>query len=146
MVAVTASTTVSAPPERVWELMCDTARYAEWVVGTDAVTRADGLAREGVRYEEDNTIVGPWKAHTTWLVREFEAPRRQLHVSDDVPLCKRFEVVMQVEPEAEISLVTLTLRADPALGPVGSAFARLMKGQVSRDNRKTAAQLAELCR
>jgi uncharacterized protein YndB with AHSA1/START domain len=144
MIAVTASTTVSAPPERVWEVLCDTDRYAEWVVGTDAVLRADGPAREGVTYEEANTILGPWKARTSWLVREFEPPRRQLHVSEDVPLCERFEVVMEVQPEADISLVTLTLRAEPGLGPLGSGFARLMRGQVARNNRTTAATLAEL--
>ena len=77
-------------------------------------------------------------------VAEFDPPHRQLQHGDDVPLSSRFEVVMEVAPEGEAALVTLTLRGTPALGPVGGVFARLMHGQVGRDNRKTVDALADL--
>jgi carbon monoxide dehydrogenase subunit G len=73
---VTASATVAVAPERIWELLCDTRRYSEWVEGTDAVTRTDGPASAGSTYAEVNPIVGPWKAKTRWKVIEFDAPRR----------------------------------------------------------------------
>jgi uncharacterized protein YndB with AHSA1/START domain len=44
---VTASAIVAASPEDVFALLSDTARYSEWVTGTDAVTRTDGPAAEG---------------------------------------------------------------------------------------------------
>ena len=56
---VSASGPVAAPAAEVWELLCDTSRYAEWVAGTDEVTRTDGPAREGSTYDEINPIVGP---------------------------------------------------------------------------------------
>jgi carbon monoxide dehydrogenase subunit G len=141
---VTASAIVAAPPDDVFALLSDTARYSEWVTGTDAVTRTDGPAREGSTYDEINPVLGPWKAKTHWRVVEHEAPRRSRHETGDIPLSSHFQVVMEVAPEGDASRVTLTLRGEPALGPVGAGFARLMKGQVERDNRRSVEAFAEL--
>jgi carbon monoxide dehydrogenase subunit G len=141
---VTASAMIPAPPDQVFALISDTARYPEWVTGTDAVTRTDGPATEGSTYDEVNPILGPWKAKTHWRVAEHEAPRRSRHETRDIPLSSHFEVLMEVAPEGDASRVTITLRGEPALGPVGAAFARLMKGQVDRDNRRSVEALGEL--
>jgi carbon monoxide dehydrogenase subunit G len=141
---VTASAIVPASPEDVFALLSDTARYSEWVTGTDAVTRTDGPASEGSTYDEVNAILGPWKADTHWRVVEHEAPRRSVHSTGDIPLSSHFEVVMEVAPEGDASRVTLTLRGEPALGPIGAVFASLMKGQVNRDNRRSVEDFAEL--
>jgi carbon monoxide dehydrogenase subunit G len=144
MLQVTASAVVPASQERVFELLSDTARYSEWVTGTNAVTRTDGPAREGSSYDEVNPILGPWKASTTWRVVEHEPPRRSVHTTGDIPLSSRFDVVMEVAPEGDASEVTLTLRGEPALGPIGAVFARLMQGQVERDNRRSVEAFVEL--
>jgi carbon monoxide dehydrogenase subunit G len=141
---VTASAIVPAPPADVFTLLSDTARYSEWVTGTDAVTRTDGPASEGSTYDEVNPILGPWKASTHWRVVEHEPPRRSVHTTRDIPLSSHFEVVMEVAPEGDASRVTQTLRGEPALGPIGAVFARLMKGQVDRDNRRSVEDFAEL--
>ena len=57
-------------------------------------------------------------------------------------MAKRFEVVMEVAPVADACEVTLTLRGETSLGPLGAAFAALQKGQLDKDNRKTAESLA----
>ena len=59
-IEVSATVPVAAPPERAWELLCDTSRYADWVEGTDEVTRTDGPASPGSTYDEVNPIMGPW--------------------------------------------------------------------------------------
>jgi carbon monoxide dehydrogenase subunit G len=141
---VTASAIVPSSPDDVFALLSDTARYSEWVTGTDAVTRTDGPAREGSTYDEINPVLGPWKAKTHWRVVEHEAPRRSRHKTGDIPLSSHFEVVMEVAPEGDASRVTMTLRGEPALGPVGAVFARLMQGQVERDNRRSVEAFAEL--
>ena len=143
MLSVTASALAPAPPERVWELLCDTTRYAEWVEGTAEVTRTDGPAAPGSTYDELNPILGPWKARTSWRVEEFEPGRRQLHTSPDLPLLRRCDVIMEIAPEGEATRVTLTLRGETA-GLVGAAFGRVMKPLAARDNRKTVANLAAL--
>lgn len=144
MLTVTASTHVPAPPEQVWDLISDTTRYAEWVEGTDAVTRTDGPAWEGSTYDEANTLLGPWKARTNWRVTEYTPHRRQVHTSTDVPLAKRFEVVMELEPQGEGTLFVVTLNAQPSLGPVGALMARLMRGVADAENRRTVANIADL--
>ena len=141
---VTASAIVAAPQEDVFALLSDTARYSEWVTGTDAVTRTDGPAAEGSTYDEINPVLGPWKANTHWHVVEHEAPRRSRHETGDIPLSSHFQVVMEVAPEGDASRVTMTLRGEPAFGPVGAVFARLMQGQVERDNRRSVEAFAEL--
>jgi carbon monoxide dehydrogenase subunit G len=141
---VTASAIVPSSPDDVFALLSDTARYSEWVTGTDAVTRTDGPAREGSTYDEINPVLGPWKAKTHWRVVEHEAPRRSRHETGDIPLSSHFQVVMEVAPEGDASRVTMTLRGEPALGPVGAVFARLMQGHVERDNRRSVEAFAEL--
>jgi carbon monoxide dehydrogenase subunit G len=141
---VTASAVVPASPDAVFSLLCDTSRYPEWVTGTDAVTRTDGPAAEGSTYDEVNPILGPWKAKTHWRVVEHEAPRRTRHSTGDIPLSSSFEVLMEVAPEGDASRVTLTLRGEPAYGPLGAGFAALMRGQVDRDNRTSFEAFAEL--
>ena len=141
---VTASAIVAASPEDVFALLSDTARYSEWVTGTEAVTRTDGPAAEGSTYDEINPVLGPWRAKTHWRVVEHEAPRRTRHETGDIPLSSHFQVVMEVAPEGDASRVTMTLRGEPALGPVGAAFARLMQGQVERDNGRSVEAFAEL--
>ena len=46
-IEVTASAVTAAAPAQLWELVCDTRRFPEWVAGTAAVTRSDGAARQG---------------------------------------------------------------------------------------------------
>jgi carbon monoxide dehydrogenase subunit G len=141
---VTASAIVPAPADRVFELLSDTARYPEWVTGTEAVTRTDGPAREGSTYDEVNPILGPWKASTHWRVVEHQRPRRSRHTTGDIPLSSHFEVEMEVASEQDVTEVTLTLRGEPSLGPIGALFARFMQGQVDRDNRRSVEAFAEL--
>jgi carbon monoxide dehydrogenase subunit G len=141
---VSATVPVAAPPERAWELLCDTARYADWVEGTLEVTRTDGPASLGSTYDEVNPILGPWKANTRWTVTEFEPPRRQVHVGEGIPMAKGFSVVMEVAPVADASEVTLTIRGETSLGPLGAAFAGLQKGQLRTSNRKSAENFALL--
>lgn len=144
MISVTASKVVPVPPEAVWELVSDTARYAEYIEGTDEVSRTDGPAANGVAYDEVNPILGPWKARTSWTVIEFDAPHRQVHRSSDLPLTSRMDVIMEVAPEADGSRVTFTLEGDTSLGPVGALFGKLMRPQIEKDNRKSLDSFAEL--
>jgi carbon monoxide dehydrogenase subunit G len=144
VLTVTASKLIPVPPADAWALACDTGRYAEYVKGTAEVSRSGGPARDGVTYEEVNPILGPWKARTTWTVIAFDPPRRQVHRSTDVPLTSRFDVTMEVAPEGEGSRVTFTLDGTPSPGPLGAAFARVMRAKVDRDNRESLEGFAEL--
>ena len=145
-VVVSATVTIPAPPERVWELISDTSRYAEWIEGTDAVTRTDGPTRLGSTYDEVNPLVGPWKARTHWTVVEHDAPRRQVHRGEGIPLVREFFAEFELTPAGDATEVTQTLRAVSAAGPVGALFLRALRGQTDRDNRKSFENFAEIAR
>jgi hypothetical protein len=51
---------------------------------------------------------------------------------------------MEVAPEGDGSRVTVTLRGEPSMGPLGAGFAAFMRGQVDRDNRRSVEAFAEL--
>lgn len=143
---VSASGPVAAPAPEVWELLCDTSRYAEWVAGTDEVTRTDGPAREGSTYDEVNPIAGPWKGRSHWTVTSFDVPHRQVHRGEGIaPTVKWLEIEMAVTPVGEDACeVALTLTGESALGPLGALMLTALKGQVERDNRKSVENLAAL--
>jgi uncharacterized protein YndB with AHSA1/START domain len=66
---------LAAPVERVWAVVDDTRRYAEWVVGVLEVTEHHGPATVGRCYSEHNRTVGPLTTRSTWTVREIEPLR-----------------------------------------------------------------------
>jgi len=113
----------------MWELLCDTSRFAEWVAATAAVTRTDGPASHGSTYAEVNPILGPWKAKTSWTVVEFDPPRRQVHRTEDIPIASEFVVIMEVTPASGGSTVTITLRSTSSLGPSGASLFAVLKSQ-----------------
>jgi carbon monoxide dehydrogenase subunit G len=142
---VASTVAVPAAPEKAWELLCDTKRYAEWSAGTDEVTRTDGPATPGSTYDEVNPVLGPWKARTHWTVTEFEPPRRQVHLGQGLPLTSEFEIVLELAPTGSGACeLTITLRGKPGAGPLGAVFATFMKGKVETDGRKSAENFAAL--
>jgi len=144
MIELKASAHTTAEPNAVWKVMCDTGRYANWVVATDAVTRTDGPAHLRSTYAEVNPIVGPWKARTDWTVIEFDAPRRQVHRTHDIPLAEEFVVMMEVFAAKDGSEITITLRCTPARGRLGTALFKVLERQARRDNETTVQNLARL--
>jgi carbon monoxide dehydrogenase subunit G len=139
-----ASATVAVPAEQLWKLLCDTRRYAEWVEGTEAVTRTDGPAALGSSYARVNPIIGPWKAKAEWTVVEFDAPRRQVHRSGNIPLAGEFLVIMEVAATAGGSVVTHTLRATSSHGPLGAALFTAMRPLTRRNNEQSVRNFAKL--
>jgi hypothetical protein len=141
---VTASTLTAAQPAKLWELVCDTSRYPEWVVATAAVTRTDGPARQGSTYDEINPIMGPWRTKTRWTVVEFDPPNRMVHRSEDVPFASEYLIIVDLAPSGDGSEITLTLRVSPSLGALGASVLRLLKSQTRKDNERSVRDLAAL--
>lgn len=82
-IAVEATTTIEAPPERVWAFVSDPSRYPEWSVVTEEMTELDrGAVSEGFQYSEIGGL-GPMTGESEWTVTEFDPPRRQVHEGDD---------------------------------------------------------------
>lgn len=144
--AAVASTTVPAPPEAVWELVCDSTRYAEWVEATDEVVRTDGPARAGSTYDERNTVLGPVKARSRWTVVEHEPPRRSLHRGEGIWIAEDVSLEMLLEPEGDAATrLTLTFRYTPKFGPLGALLVRAgLHRHIEAGFQRSVRRLAEI--
>lgn len=138
---VSASRDIPAAPATVWEVLCDTQHYAEWVAGTAVVSRTDGPAALGVTYDEINPIIGPWNATTRWDITEFDKGRRMVHRCADLPLARDFRVTMEITAAGTGTRVTMTLHAEESLGPIGWLFGKAMAPKVGRDNQTSLVNL-----
>lgn len=74
---------IAAPPEAVWELMCDPHRYPEFVDTTQRMIDVpDAEFAVGYTYKEFGGI-RPFFGESTWKVVELEPPLRQVQSGDD---------------------------------------------------------------
>ena len=143
-VELTATVSVAAAPDRVWELLCDTSRYAEWVEDTAKVTHTDGPAKLFSTYDELNPIVGPIKGRSHWVVTEFDSPRRQVHRDERLVTFEWLEVVMEVAPVGGGTEFTNTLRGETAMGPLGPIAWKALEGSLKKSHRRTSENFAAL--
>jgi uncharacterized protein YndB with AHSA1/START domain len=122
---VSATVTIPAPIERVWELVNDPERFAEWADQTIEVTRADRPLGIGSTYEERNTVVGPVTGRSRWTVVEHEPPHRSTHRGEGLPLVTSLDVVIELREVENATEVTQSIRYRPGLGSIGSLMDRL---------------------
>ena len=139
--SVTVSRVISAPAERVWEVLDDTSRYAEWVPQTLEVTRNDGEAVAGATYDERNQVVGPIKGSSRWRVVERDPGRYSLHEGEGLPLVTNISIEFRTEAAGESTEVTSTLRYDPTLGPLGALIDKAAHGQTVAAQKQAMANL-----
>ena len=142
--SVTVSRVIPAPSERVWEVLDDTSRYAEWVPQTLEVTRNDGEAVVGATYDERNQVVGPIKGTSRWRVIERDPGRYSLHEGEGLPLVKNVSIEFRTEPAGESTEVASTLRYDTTLGPLGAVIDKVAHGQTVAAQEKALANLEEI--
>jgi uncharacterized protein YndB with AHSA1/START domain len=142
---IAAEIRIAASPERIWDVIGSTERYAEWVVNTLAVTRVDSvLADEGVSYDERNRIMGPWTARSTWRVLFADPPHRTVHAGSGIPLAHDLQLECTLTPVGEGTLYGHAISYRPALGGVGLLINRVVAPSLQRDLRATVAKLKAL--
>ncbi len=142
--SVTVSRVIPASSERVWEVVDDTSRYAEWVPQTLEVTRNDGEAVVGATYDERNQVFGPIKGNSRWRVVERDPGRYTLHEGEGLPLVKNVSIEFRTEAAGESTEVTSTLRYDTTLGPLGALIDKAAHGQTTSAQEQALANLEEL--
>ena len=107
---ITASVIIPAPPDRVWQIACDTSRYPERVENTLKLIRTGGPTQAGAAYDELTRIAGLWKSVTRWRVTEFDPPRRQVHQGEGVSTATGMAVIIELSPSGQDTDFTLNIR------------------------------------
>ena len=142
--SITATAVVPAPPERVWQIACDTSRYPEWVENTLRMIHTDGPARPGATMQELTRIAGPWKAVARWRVTQFDPPRRQVQAGEGVTTAKDMAVIIELSPAGEHTRFALTVCYTPRFGPIGALLDRAVRGPITRAQQRSAEAFAAL--
>lgn len=143
---ITIEQQIAAPPAQVWEMITDTRRYAEWVVNTLEVTRADSdRADAGVTYDERNRIAGPLTGSSSWLVTAARAPQHTVHTGRGIWLAGPMRLEMTVEPQGDGTRYLHVFSYEPGLGPLAPLVGRLLTPSIDRDMRRSVQTLREIC-
>lgn len=141
--SVTVSRVIPASQEDIWGILNDTRRYAEWIPQTIEVTQSGGQGVEGATYHERNQVFGPIKGDSRWRVVE-STPQHSLHEGEGLPLVKNLSIAFDTQPAGESTEVTLTLRYDSTLGPIGALIDKAAHGQTVAAQEKALENLEAL--
>ncbi len=142
---------IDAPAERVWAVLSDTGRYAEWVETCLEVTYHHGEAALGGVYKEVGHGLGPLPVRTTWRVAEIRVGDGTFYRRDTgtgMPLVSGLESIfeLQTQPggEGPATRFTWRNRYRPALGPLGRRIDALQQGELRGMMRRSMTRLAEI--
>ncbi len=136
---------IQASPQRVWDLLGSTERYAEWVVNTLAVTRVDSpRADVGVTYDERNRVMGPWTARSTWRVLSADPPRHTIHEGSGIPLAQDLRLECTLTHDGEATSYRHVISYRPAFGALGRVIDAVVAPSLRRDGRRTVERLKAL--
>ena len=141
--SVVVSRVMPAAQEDIWKVLNDTRRYAEWVPQTLEVTHSDGEGVVGATYHERNQVFGPIKGDSRWRVVE-STPQHSLHEGEGLPLVKNISIQFDTKPAGDSTEVTLTLRYDNTLGPLGALIDKAAHGQTVAAQEKALENLEGL--
>jgi carbon monoxide dehydrogenase subunit G len=140
------SVDIDAPQDQVWTMICDTRRYSEWIENTDeVVTASSERADAGVTYEERNTIAGPLKGRSRWVVDVAEAPRRAVHSGEGILVVNDLRLEMELEPDGSGTRYVHRLIYTPAFGPLGPVINLGLKPSVTAATRRSLENLKAIC-
>lgn len=139
----TATRTIAAPPEAVWDLVTDVTRYGEWSPECTGGEWVDGPRGAGSVFRGHNRL-GPFRWTTTCTVEEWDPPTSFGYVARFALLRAATRWRFRIEPVPEGCRVT---QAFESVGTprVMTGLERLLRRdrQVVAGMQHTLARLAE---
>lgn len=143
---MTATVTIDATPARVWAVLCDVTRYADWVENTIEVLRGDALDGVGSTYSERARLSGMLTSELEWTVVEFEPPTLLRMRGEGARATRHLELEYRIDAAGEGSEVSSTYAYVPGFGVLGVLVQLVVRGNVVADqcrSLRTLAQVAE---
>jgi ribosome-associated toxin RatA of RatAB toxin-antitoxin module len=143
MPKVSVSTQVAADPDKVWQLVVDLPRYAEWNSMHEGfsgdVPQSPG---EGTKYKQRVKLMG-MPAEIAWQVTSI-VPPGLLELKGDGPMGVKAINRWVVEPSAEGSNVTIEMefKSMALAGPMGATVEKQVEAALQTSLAKFAALLA----
>ncbi|WP_306324463.1 SRPBCC family protein [Streptomyces venezuelae] len=132
---------IHAAPNRVWDVLSDASRYADWVVGTSDSHAARGRWPELDSALEYTVRIGPWSVSGTTVVRRVDAPR-ELELEVDSGPVGTARVAIDVRPWGAESLVIVD--EHPLRGVGGALHNAALDALIQLRHRDMLRRLADV--
>jgi uncharacterized membrane protein len=135
---------IAAPPERVWAVVMDPLRLADWVTIHRSVESVPGPLRRGSRFEQTLNIRGA-HVRVEWTVIALDEARRAVWEGRG-PAHSRASIVYELRPAGESATrFEYTNEFKPPGGPLGAVAGRVLVGGLShREAQRSLERLKQL--
>ncbi|HVS28734.1 MAG TPA: SRPBCC family protein [Solirubrobacteraceae bacterium] len=138
MSAVTTSIEIAAPPERVWEVVMDTARLGDWVTIHRRLGEHDDPLGENARIVQTINLRGV-SLRVRWTVREWDPPRRAVWEGRG-PARSRALTEYKLSARNGGTLFSYHNDFRAPMGPLGAAASRALVGGTPEREAKASLQ------
>jgi len=135
---------ISAPPQRVWDVVMDPHRLGDWVTIHRRVDRVPPRLERGSTFEQVLNLRGA-PLHVMWTVVDVDPPRRAVWEGQG-PAHSRASIVYELRPDGEHGTVfDYTNEFKPPGGPLGAVAGRVLVGGLShREAQRSLQRLKQL--
>lgn len=135
---------IAAPPERVWEIVMDPHRLADWVTIHRRLGDVPARLRRGSTFEQTLNLRGA-HLHVAWTVVDLEEPRRAVWQGQG-PAHSRASIVYELHPHGDdATRFEYTNEFKPPGGALGAVAGRVLVGGLSqREAQRSLQRLKQL--
>lgn len=144
MTSVRTAIEIDAPPERVWAVVMDPRRLADWVTIHRRVDRVPQRMAPGATFEQTLNLRGA-PLHVAWTVVALDEPRRAVWEGQG-PAHSRASIVYELHPiDEHATRFDYTNEFKPPGGPLGAVAGRVLVGGLSqREAQRSLQRLKQL--
>jgi uncharacterized protein YndB with AHSA1/START domain len=130
---------IDAPPARVWEVVMDPQRLADWVTIHRQVSDVPPRLQRGSTFEQTLNLRGA-HLHVLWTVVDVDPPRRAVWEGQG-PAHSRASIVYELQPEGERrTLFDYTNEFKAPGGALGAVAGRVLVGGLSQREAQRSLQ------
>jgi uncharacterized protein YndB with AHSA1/START domain len=135
---------IDAPPARVWAVVMDPRRLADWVTIHRRIGEAPDRLQRGSTFEQTLNLRGA-PLHVEWTVVDLDPPRRAVWEGSG-PAHSRASIVYELRPAGEDGTrFDYTNEFKPPGGTLGAVAGRVLVGGLSqREAQRSLQRLKQL--
>lgn len=139
MTRVRTAIEIDAPPARVWEVVMDPHRLADWVTIHRRVDDVPARLERGSTFEQTLNLRGA-HLHVVWTVVDVDPPRRAVWEGQG-PAHSRASIVYELRPDGERrTIFDYTNEFRPPGGALGAVAGRVLVGGLSQREAQRSLQ------
>ena len=144
MTSVHCAIEIDAPPARVWDVVMDPRRLADWVTIHRHLGDVPARLRRGSTFGQTLNLRGA-PLHVVWTVVDVDPPRRAVWEGQG-PAHSRASIVYELRPGGEnATMFDYTNEFRPPGGALGAVAGRVLVGGLSqREAQRSLQRLKQL--